>query len=81
MIVVTSLLTEGGKQGGRVVGATGVNTRTGEFYVFKSKATIIATSGVGRLFGFAPEISVQAQWVTSTLPVLVRLLAGRPVRN
>ncbi len=44
-IVVTSLLTEGGKQGGRVVGATGVNTRTGEFYVFKSKATIIATGG------------------------------------
>jgi pyruvate,water dikinase len=34
-VVITSLLTEGGKQGGRVVGATGVNTRTGEFYVFK----------------------------------------------
>jgi succinate dehydrogenase/fumarate reductase flavoprotein subunit len=30
-IMVTSLLTEGGKQGGRVVGAVGVNTRTGEF--------------------------------------------------
>ena len=51
-IVVTSLLTEGGKQGGRVVGATGVNTRTGEFYVFKSKATIIATGGVGQAIGW-----------------------------
>lgn len=56
-IVITSLLTEGGKQGTKVVGATGVNTRTGEFYVFKSKATIIATGGVGRLWSFAPELT------------------------
>jgi succinate dehydrogenase/fumarate reductase flavoprotein subunit len=56
-VVITSLLTEGGKQGGRVVGATGVNTRTGEFYVFKSKATIVASGGAGRLFSFAPEVT------------------------
>ena len=56
-VVVTSLLTEGGKQGAKVVGATGVNTRTGEFYVFKSKATIVSTGGAGRLFTFAPEIT------------------------
>jgi len=56
-VVVTSLLTEGGKQGARVVGATGVNTRTGEFYVFKSKAIIVSTGGAGRLFTFAPEIT------------------------
>ena len=56
-IVTTSLLTEGGKQGTRVVGATGVNTRTGEFYVFKSKATIIATGGAGRLWLFLPELT------------------------
>ena len=31
-VMVTSLLTEGGKPGARVIGATGVNTRTGEFY-------------------------------------------------
>lgn len=55
--VVTSLLTEGGKQGAKVVGATGVNSRTGEFYVFKSKATIVATGGGGRLFSFAPEVT------------------------
>lgn len=39
-IQITSLLTEGGKPGTRVVGAVGVNVRTGEFYVFKAKATI-----------------------------------------
>ncbi|OGO17710.1 MAG: hypothetical protein A2Z15_03255 [Chloroflexi bacterium RBG_16_50_11] len=53
----TSLLTAGGKQGERVVGATAVNTHTGEFYVFKSKATVISTGGAGRLFVFAPEIT------------------------
>jgi succinate dehydrogenase/fumarate reductase flavoprotein subunit len=40
-VMVTSLLTEGGTQGARVVGATGFNNRTGEFMVFKSKATIL----------------------------------------
>lgn len=33
-IMVTSLLTEKGQQGKRVVGATGVSVRTGEFYVY-----------------------------------------------
>ena len=59
-IVVTSLLTEGGKQGTRVVGATGVNTRTGEFSVFKSKATIISTGGAGRLWSFVPELTASS---------------------
>ena len=59
-ICVTSLLTEGGKQGARVVGATGVNTRTGEFYVFRAKATIICTGGAARLFLFAPELIASA---------------------
>jgi len=53
----TSLLTEGGKQGTRVIGATAVNTRTGEFYVFRSKATVIATGGAGRLYNFEPEVT------------------------
>ncbi|UCC66673.1 MAG: FAD-binding protein, partial [Deltaproteobacteria bacterium] len=39
-VQATSLLTEGGKQGTRVVGITGLNNRTGEFYVFKAKSTI-----------------------------------------
>ena len=38
-IMVTDLL----KQDGRVVGAVGFHTRDGDFYTFKSKATIVAT--------------------------------------
>lgn len=59
-IMVTSLLTEGGKQGNRVIGATGVNTRTGEFYLFKSKAAVIATGGVTRLWSFVPELTASS---------------------
>ena len=55
--MVTSLLTAGGKQGGRVIGATAVNTRTGEYYIFKCKAAIISTGGCGRLNFFAPELT------------------------
>jgi len=55
-VMATSLLTEGGKQGGRVVGATGVNVRTGEFYVFKAKATLLSTSGPSRLWIFSTEL-------------------------
>jgi succinate dehydrogenase/fumarate reductase flavoprotein subunit len=55
-VLVTSLLTEGGKQGARVIGATGVNVRTGEFYIFKSKAVVLATGRAGRLWLFAPEL-------------------------
>ncbi|NHI93505.1 MAG: FAD-dependent oxidoreductase [Candidatus Lokiarchaeota archaeon] len=43
-IMVTSLLTEGGKQSARVIGATGLNARTGEFYIFKAKAVILCMS-------------------------------------
>ncbi len=57
---VTSLLTENGQQGSRVIGATGLNSRTGEFYIIRSKAAIIATGGAGRLFMFAPELTAQA---------------------
>jgi succinate dehydrogenase/fumarate reductase flavoprotein subunit len=44
-VMVTSLLTEGGIQGTRVIGATGLNNRTGEFLIFKSKAAVLATAG------------------------------------
>ncbi|MBW1766564.1 MAG: FAD-binding protein [Deltaproteobacteria bacterium] len=55
-VMVTSLLTEGGKQGARVIGATGVNTRTGEFYVFKAKATVLSTAGPSRMWIFNTEL-------------------------
>ena len=54
--MATSLLTEDGKQGGRVIGATGLHTRTGEFYIFKAKATIISTSGPDGLWFYSAEL-------------------------
>ena len=56
---VTSLLTKGGKQGERVIGATGINDRTGEFIVVKAKAVVVCTShSRSRLWSFAPELTV-----------------------
>ncbi len=51
--MATSLLTENGKQGGRVIGATGINGRTGKFTVFKAKATILAMSRPARVWLFS----------------------------
>jgi len=56
-VMVTSLLTEGGKQGARVVGATGVNVRTGEFYIFKAKATVLTTSQPKGIWVFSTELA------------------------
>jgi len=53
--MVTSLLTERGKQGARVIGATGVNTRTGEFYIFKGKASVLSMSIPERVWVFSSE--------------------------
>lgn len=54
--MATSLLTEGGKQGTRVVGATGVNARTGEFFIFKAKATVLCMSRPTRIWLFSPGL-------------------------
>lgn len=45
-IMVTALLT----QDGRVVGATGIDTISGEFWVFRAKEVIMANGGAGELF-------------------------------
>jgi succinate dehydrogenase/fumarate reductase flavoprotein subunit len=55
-VMATSLLTEGGKPGGRVVGACGVNVRTGEFYVFRAKATVLAMGSPGGIWVFSTEL-------------------------
>jgi succinate dehydrogenase/fumarate reductase flavoprotein subunit len=55
-IMATSLLTEGGKQGARVTGATGVNVRTGEFYIFRAKAVILTMGAAGALWAFSTEL-------------------------
>jgi succinate dehydrogenase/fumarate reductase flavoprotein subunit len=55
-VMGTSLLTENGVQGARVVGATGLNARTGEFLIFKSKAAILATAGGGSIWLMSMEL-------------------------
>ncbi len=55
-VMGTSLLTENGVQGARVIGATGINNRTGEFMIFKSKATILSTAGSGGMWIIDTEV-------------------------
>ncbi len=52
-VMATTLLTEGGRQGGRCVGAAGFHTRTGEFFVFSAKAVIMAMSRPARVWLFS----------------------------
>ena len=54
-VMVTSLLTEGGLQGARCVGATGVHTRTGKFYIFRGKASIMCMSRPARIWLFSSD--------------------------
>jgi succinate dehydrogenase/fumarate reductase flavoprotein subunit len=56
-VMCTSLLNEKGVQGARVVGATGINTRTGEFMIFKAKAVVLSTAGVGSIWVFNTELA------------------------
>ena len=52
-VMATALLTENGREGAPVVGATGVNVRTGEFYVFRAKATVLALAHPRREWVFS----------------------------
>jgi succinate dehydrogenase/fumarate reductase flavoprotein subunit len=61
-VMATSLLTEGGKTGGRVIGATGVNTRTGEFYIFKAKASVLSMAAPSGLWIFSTELAGTFTW-------------------
>ncbi|MDR0310209.1 MAG: FAD-dependent oxidoreductase [Acidobacteriota bacterium] len=54
-VMGTSLLNENGAQGARVVGATGLNGRTGEFLIFRAKAVILSTAGGGSLWLMSME--------------------------
>jgi succinate dehydrogenase/fumarate reductase flavoprotein subunit len=66
-IMGTSLLTENGVQGGRVVGATGFNNRTGEFMIFKSKATILSASGGGSIWLLSTELGGYSNMMSRTI--------------
>ena len=54
-VMGTSLLNENGVQGARVVGATGLNGRTGEFMIFQAKAVVLSTAGSGSLWLMSME--------------------------
>ena len=56
-VMATSLLTEGGVQEAPVIGATAVNVRTGRFYTFLAKATVLTTARPFRLWVFSTETS------------------------
>jgi succinate dehydrogenase/fumarate reductase flavoprotein subunit len=66
-VMVTSLLTENGVQGGRVVGATGVNNRTGEFMIFTSKAAVLATAGGGSIWMMSTELGGYSNMMSRTI--------------
>ncbi len=55
-IMATILLTADGRQGGRVVGAAGVHTRTGEFYIFRSKSVILSMAVPAGQWIFSTEL-------------------------
>lgn len=52
--MATALLTEGGRFGGRVIGAVGINGRTGKCVVIRAKATILCTSRPTRVWLYIP---------------------------
>jgi succinate dehydrogenase/fumarate reductase flavoprotein subunit len=61
-VMATGLLTHGGRTGGRVIGATGLHSRTGEFYVFKAKAVIDCLSRHQRNWCFSTELRGNANF-------------------
>lgn len=55
-IMVTSLLTSGISGRRRVIGATGMNTRTGKFYIFRARASIMCMSRPSRIWLFSASL-------------------------
>jgi succinate dehydrogenase/fumarate reductase flavoprotein subunit len=56
-VMVTSLLNVKGLQGARVVGAVGVHSRTGEYMIFKARATVLCTGVPGSMWVFNTELA------------------------
>ena len=54
--MATNLLSEDGRQGSRIVGATGVHTRTGKFLIVQAQATVLCMSRPSRLWLFSTEL-------------------------
>ena len=56
-VMVTGLLTENGEPGSRVIGATGVNVRTGEFYIVSAKSTVLSAAQYSGIWVFNTELA------------------------
>ena len=56
-VMATALLTQDGRPGSRVIGATGVNVRTGEFHIFAARAVILATAQYSGIWVFNTELA------------------------
>ena len=54
-VMATALLNEGGKQGGRVIGAIGLDTHTGEMIIYHAKSVVMAMCTPDRLWIFSSE--------------------------
>jgi succinate dehydrogenase/fumarate reductase flavoprotein subunit len=65
-VMATSLLTEKGEQGSRVIGATGFNNRTGEFMIFNSKSTVLSTAGGGSMWLISTELGGYSNMMSRT---------------
>jgi succinate dehydrogenase/fumarate reductase flavoprotein subunit len=55
-VMVTSLLNRPGNAGNRIIGATGIHSRTGRFYIFKAKASIMCMSRPSRIWLFSASL-------------------------
>lgn len=55
-VMVTSLLTGPGTDRTRIIGATGIQTRTGKFYVIRSRASIMCMSRPSRVWLFSASL-------------------------
>ena len=56
-VMITNLLTEGGKQGAPVVGATGFSMETGEFFVFHTPSVILSCGYACTIWTYNMEIT------------------------
>jgi len=66
-VMVTGLLNEKGIPGERVVGAVGFNNRTGEFMIFKAKATVLAAAGAGSMWLISTELAGYSNMMSRTI--------------
>ncbi|MBI3376565.1 MAG: FAD-dependent oxidoreductase [Betaproteobacteria bacterium] len=55
-VAVTSILTEGGRPGARVVGAAGVHCHSGAYVAVRAKAVVLATNRPKRIWTFSSEL-------------------------